>query len=147
MKLRSILIGPLLIAGLSVQAQAPTVPAATSQAAEPFAPEISLTAPIAYMLDLGSGRVLFEREANRRFMPASLTKIMTAYVAFEMLADGRIHPNQRFIFGDAAFDQWRGIGSRWRGQPEAWSTRTGPTAASCWRSNTTAMTCAKPQLR
>lgn len=82
-----------------------------SQAVEPFAPETSLTAPVAYMLDLGSGRVLFEREANRRFMPASLTKIMTAYLAFEMLDEGRLHPNQRFVFGDAAFDQWQRVGS------------------------------------
>ena len=100
-----------MIAGLSLQAQAPAVPIATSQTIEPFAPETSLTAPIAYMLDLGSGRVLFEREANRRFMPASLTKIMTAYVAFEMLEEGKLHPNQRFIFGDAAFDQWHRVGS------------------------------------
>src|SRR5688572_651557 len=71
-----------------------------------------MTAPIAYMVDLGSGRALFEREANRRFMPASLTKIMTAYVAFEMFDEGRLHPNQRFIISDAAFDQWRGVGSR-----------------------------------
>lgn len=111
MKLRSILALPLLVAGLSLQAQAPTVPVAASPAPEAFAPETSLTAPIAYMVDLGSGRVLFEREANRRFMPASLTKIMTAYVAFEMLEEGKLHPNQRFIFGDAAFDQWHRVGS------------------------------------
>jgi D-alanyl-D-alanine carboxypeptidase (penicillin-binding protein 5/6) len=63
------------------------------------------------MLVLGSGRVLVEREANRRFMNAALTKIMTAYLAFEMLEEGKLHPNQRFVFGDAAFDQWHRVGS------------------------------------
>ncbi|MCA1662408.1 MAG: D-alanyl-D-alanine carboxypeptidase [Novosphingobium sp.] len=111
MKLRPVLIAPLLVAGLSAQAQAPAVPAATLQTEPRFAPEASLTAPIAYMGDLGSGRVLFGREADRRFMPASLTKIMTAYVAFEMLEAGRLHPAQRFAISDSAFAQWRRVGS------------------------------------
>lgn len=99
----------LLAAALSAQAEVP--PAPTAQAALPFVPETSLSAPIAYMLDLGSGRVLFERDANRRFMPASLTKIMTAYVAFELLAAGKLQPNQRFVMSDAAFEQWHRVGS------------------------------------
>ena len=109
--LRSFLAVPLLVAGLSLQAQAPTAPAATTRIEPPFAPETALTAPIAYMLDLGSGRVLFERDANRRFMPASLTKIMTAYVAFAMLEEGRLHPAQRFAMSDEAFGKWRRVGS------------------------------------
>ena len=42
-------------------------------------------APIALMLDLDSGQVLFSREADRRFMPASIVKVMSAFVAFERL--------------------------------------------------------------
>ncbi|HUQ14323.1 MAG TPA: D-alanyl-D-alanine carboxypeptidase family protein, partial [Novosphingobium sp.] len=59
----------------------------------------------------GSGRTLFERDSRRRFLPASLTKIMTAYVAFEMIAHGTLQPNQRFAMSDAAFDEWHRVGS------------------------------------
>jgi D-alanyl-D-alanine carboxypeptidase (penicillin-binding protein 5/6) len=93
---------------LPAAAQAPQPAAGV---AAPFDPRTSLTAPIALMLDLGSGRTLFAREANRRFMPASLTKIMTAYVAFELIAAGKLHPAQRFAMSDAAFEQWHRVGS------------------------------------
>ena len=90
---------------LPVRAEAPATPSAA------FEPGTSLTAPIALMLDLGSGRTLFARETRRRFMPASLTKIMTAYVAFELIAAGKLDPAQRFAMSDAAFDQWHRVGS------------------------------------
>lgn len=90
---------------LTAAAQAPpSTPAA-------FDPRTSLGAPIALMVDLGSGRTLFEREANRRFMPASLTKIMTAYTAFELIAAGKLHPGQAFAMSDGAFAQWHRVGS------------------------------------
>ena len=93
---------------LQVRAQAPAAPPAAPTS---FDPRTSLTAPIALMLDLGSGRTLFAREANRRFMPASLTKIMTAYVAFELIAAGKLQPAQRFAMSGEAFDQWHRVGS------------------------------------
>lgn len=68
-------------------------------------------APIAVMVDLGSGRVLFSREADRRFMPASLTKLMTIYTAFEMLDDGTLQPEQRLPVRDETFKEWSGKGS------------------------------------
>lgn len=84
--------------------------AAASQAA-PTLP-ISLDgAPIALMLDLGSGRVLFSREADRRFMPASLTKLMTVYTAFEMLDEGTLQPQQRLPVSNHAFEEWANRGS------------------------------------
>ena len=39
-------------------------------------PEV--VAPIALLIDVDSGRILFERQSHRRFVPASLTKIMTS---------------------------------------------------------------------
>jgi D-alanyl-D-alanine carboxypeptidase (penicillin-binding protein 5/6) len=111
---RLALAAPLLLAALVAQAQVPAGPAVSQvpyREGEPFAPEVNLAAPIAYLIDLGSGRVLFERESRRRFLPASLTKIMTAYVAFELIAAGRLHPNQRFTMSDAAFKQWQRVGS------------------------------------
>jgi D-alanyl-D-alanine carboxypeptidase (penicillin-binding protein 5/6) len=103
----------LLAAPLALAARAQTSPAPPSTVAtqEVFDPATSLTAPIALMLDIGSGRVLFSREPNRRFMPASLTKIMTAYTAFEMMDEGRLQPNQRLQVSDQAFEQWHRVGS------------------------------------
>ena len=114
MNLRFALAAPLLLAAFVAQAQVPAGPPGSTLAyreGEPFAPDANLAAPIAYLIDLGSGRVLFERESHRRFLPASLTKIMTAYVAFELMAAGRLQPNQRFAMSDAAFRQWQRVGS------------------------------------
>ena len=53
-------------------------------------------APIAYLLDASSGQVLFERDIDRRFMPASITKVMTTFLAFEWMEEGRLFPQQVF---------------------------------------------------
>lgn len=42
------------------------------------------------LLDMRTGEVLFESEAGRPWHPASLTKLMTAYAAFEAVASGRV---------------------------------------------------------
>jgi D-alanyl-D-alanine carboxypeptidase (penicillin-binding protein 5/6) len=70
-----------------------------------------ITAPTAYMVDVNSGRVLFARDAHRRFVPASLTKIMTSYVAFELIAAGKLSLDQRFVMAPQTFRQWHGVGS------------------------------------
>ena len=114
MNLRAALAAPLLLTALVAQAQVPAGPpvgAVPYREGEHFAPNANLAAPIAYLIDLGSGRVLFERESRRRFLPASLTKIMTAYVAFELMRAGRLQPNQRFAMSEAAFKQWQRVGS------------------------------------
>lgn len=113
MRPRTALAAPLLVAAVVAQAQIPagTPAVAAYREGEPFAPDADLAAPIAYLIDLGSGRVLYERESRRRFLPASLTKIMTAYVAFELMAAGRLQPNQRFALSDPAFRQWQRVGS------------------------------------
>lgn len=49
----------------------------------------------ALVLDASSGTVLFERHADERRHPASLTKIMTLYLLFEALNDGRVTLDQR----------------------------------------------------
>src|SRR5690606_34359843 len=49
--------------------------------------------------------------ADRRFLPASVTKVMTTYLAFEMLADGRLKPETRFTVSDEVYEKWSGTGS------------------------------------
>ncbi|RVQ69772.1 D-alanyl-D-alanine carboxypeptidase [Croceicoccus ponticola] len=85
--------------------------AVAAQDAGPVPPVSLDGAPIALMIDLGSGRVLFSREADRRFMPASLTKLMTAYTVFEMLDEGTLQPEQRMPVRDETFHEWSGKGS------------------------------------
>lgn len=68
-------------------------------------------APIAYMVDLTSGQVLYARDADRRFMPASITKVMTAFVAFEWIEDGKLFPEQVFSIRPDTFRQWSRVGS------------------------------------
>ena len=68
-------------------------------------------APIAYLIDAESGQVLFAREEDRRFMPASVTKAMTAFLAFELLEDGTLSQDQTFVVSPETFREWRGVGS------------------------------------
>ncbi|MBX9885507.1 MAG: D-alanyl-D-alanine carboxypeptidase [Novosphingobium sp.] len=76
----------------------------------PFAmPQVS--APIALLIDVNGGRVLFERQSHRRFVPASLTKIMTSYVAFELIKAGKLRLDRRFTMSHEAFRQWHRVGS------------------------------------
>lgn len=47
------------------------------------------------VVDAQTGKVLHERYADKRLYPASLTKMMTLYMAFEALDEGRLSFNQR----------------------------------------------------
>lgn len=67
--------------------------------------------PIVYMVDLSSGAVLAARGEQRRFMPASIAKVMTLFVAFEMIAQGKLDPEARFAYSDQAFRDWDQTGS------------------------------------
>ncbi len=56
-----------------------------------FAPLQSLAAPYAAMvIDARTGEVLHSRNADTRLHPASLTKMMTLYIAFEAVRNGEI---------------------------------------------------------
>ena len=55
------------------------------------APEpLHLSAQSAILIDQASGRVLYERGADRPFVPASLAKLMSLHIVFEKLADRSI---------------------------------------------------------
>ena len=68
-------------------------------------------APIALMMDMTTGQVLFQRNIDRRFIPASITKVMTAYVAFELIEEGKLAPDQLMLVGEEVFREWSGRGS------------------------------------
>ena len=74
------------------------------------APQPPRVAAKAYLLlDLTSGQVLAEQEAEASVEPASLTKLMTAYLAFSDLRDGRLAREQQVQVSERA---WRAPGSR-----------------------------------
>jgi len=95
------------LAGLPVRAAAPAPEVVPLPG--PYQPQV--TAPIALLIDVNGGRVLFERQSHRRFVPASLTKIMTSYVAFELIKAGKLKLDQRFRMSPATFRQWHRVGS------------------------------------
>jgi D-alanyl-D-alanine carboxypeptidase (penicillin-binding protein 5/6) len=59
--------------------------------------------------DLTSGQTLAMDKADERFEPASLTKLMTAYVVFIALRDRKLSPEQQVPVSPRA---WRAAGSR-----------------------------------
>ena len=67
--------------------------------------------PIVLLVDATSGQVLYERNADRRFAPASITKAMTAFTAFELMEEGRLDPRQTFTVRPETFEEWSRKGS------------------------------------
>ena len=78
------------------------------------APPFETEAPIAYMIDLSSGAVLFQRDAERRMPPASMAKMMTTHVAFELIKRGELKPDRVCTVRPETWQRWHG--------PEAGST-------------------------
>ncbi len=72
------------------------------------APQFQTPAPIAFMQDLSSGAVLFARDADRRIPPASMAKMMTVYVAFDMIKKGELKLDQTFTVRPETWRQWHG---------------------------------------
>lgn len=67
--------------------------------------------PVALMVDLSTGQTLYAREPTRRFVPASVTKVMTAYTAFKLIDEGALRTNARFLYTQELEDEWYAEGS------------------------------------
>ena len=78
------------------------------------APPFETEAPIAYMVDLSSGAVLYAKDADRRIPPASMAKMMTTHVAFELIKRGELKPDRVCTVRPETWQRWHG--------PEAGST-------------------------
>ena len=68
----------------------------------PSLPELAVKSY--YLLDAGSGKELAESAADERLEPASLTKLMTAYVVFTALKDGSLKLTDRGLVDVERFD-------------------------------------------
>ena len=78
----------LVTAALLSAALLHAVPAETSgeKKGEPF----TLVARSAILIDQASGRVLYQRNADQPFVPASLAKLLSLHIIYEKLADRSI---------------------------------------------------------
>ncbi len=75
--------------------------------ATPSPPELSARGYL--LVDFDSGRVLASKNPDQALEPASLTKIMTAYVLFHEITSGKVDPAQEVVISEKA---WRTGGSR-----------------------------------
>jgi D-alanyl-D-alanine carboxypeptidase len=84
--------GAAIVVGLCA-----TQPAAAHHVAAAYGPAFEWV-----LLDADTGQVLGEHDADVLTYPASLTKMMTLYLTFEALNQGRIHLNQPFSVSEHA---------------------------------------------
>ena len=63
-----------------------------------------IKARTAILQDYYSGEVLFEKDADRVIFPASMTKIMTTMIAFDLIKNGELNLDDKFIVSENA---WR----------------------------------------
>ena len=78
-----------------------------SAADVPSPPKVD--APAYILIDQASGRTLASERADERAEPASITKLMTAYVTFRALKEGRLKLDELVPISERA---WRAEGSR-----------------------------------
>ena len=62
-----------------------------------------IKAPSVVLQDFLSGEILYEKDADREIYPASMTKIMTSIIAFEMLKNGEINLDDKFLVSEKAW--------------------------------------------
>ena len=58
----------------------------------------------AILQDYFSGEILYEKDADKSIYPASMTKIMTAIIAFDLIKSGDLDLNEKFLISENA---WR----------------------------------------
>lgn len=86
---------------------APAAAAALPPIAIPSAPQVDARSYI--LVDYQTNKVLAAKEATARMEPASLTKLMTAYIVFQELAAGKLKLEDMVMVSEHA---WRSEGSR-----------------------------------
>ena len=74
-------------------------------------PPFDTPAPIAYLEDLSSGAVLYAKDADRRIPPASMAKMMTVYVAFDLIKQGKLKLSDTVEVQPETWKKWHSQGS------------------------------------
>jgi D-alanyl-D-alanine carboxypeptidase (penicillin-binding protein 5/6) len=93
----AVLLGGIMMSAMTAAATTP-IPAAPNLAARAY-----------LLIDVNSGDVLAEKQADDSMEPASLTKLMTAYIIFSELQAGTVKLTEEVLISEKA---WRMSGSK-----------------------------------
>ena len=77
-------------------------------AAPAKAPPFETPAKVAYLIDLSSGAVLLSKNADQRMPPASMAKMMTTNVAFELIKKGDLQLGKMCTVRPETWQKWHG---------------------------------------
>lgn len=72
------------------------------------APPFDTPAPVAFLKDLSSGAILYAKDADRRMPPASMAKMMTVYVAFDLIRKGELSLDRKITVHPETWRRWHG---------------------------------------
>ena len=99
MKLKTVIsILGLVLVCTSVYAQRSPIPTAPKFGASSY-----------ILMDFASGDVLVDHNSKERVEPASITKIMTAYIVYKALKNDEVRLDDQVLISEKA---WRSVGSR-----------------------------------
>lgn len=90
----------VLLAATASVLLASTAPAA--------APQFDTPAKVAYLIDLNSGAVLFAKSPDVHMPPASMAKMMTTEVAFELIDKGQLPLSKMCTVRPETWQKWHG---------------------------------------
>jgi len=79
-----------------------------ASAAPAAAPQFDTPANVAYLIDLSSGATLYAKNADVRMPPASMAKMMTTDVAFELIDKGQLPLNKMCTVRPETWQKWHG---------------------------------------
>jgi D-alanyl-D-alanine carboxypeptidase (penicillin-binding protein 5/6) len=73
--------------------------------ATPAAAQSTIDTPASHaiLMDYETGSVLFDKKADERMVPASMTKMMTSYIVFEKLKKGELTMDSTFTVSESAW--------------------------------------------
>lgn len=81
---------------------------AFAAAATAAAPSFETPARNAFLIDLSSGAVLVDKNADQQMPPASMAKMMTTNVAFELIKRGDLKLSQMCVVRPETWQKWHG---------------------------------------
>lgn len=83
----------------------------TGLAGAASAQRMATPAKHAILLDTSTGSVLYEKDADTSFPPASMSKLMTVYYAFDAIKEGELSLEDEVVVSDQAWRDWNNRGS------------------------------------
>lgn len=92
--MKKLLFTALLFTSLQAQAQLDKIPEPPAIDAKSYA-----------LIDFASGDLLASKDPDARIEPASITKVMTTYVAFDEIKRGRLHYDDEALISEKAWKQ------------------------------------------